>query len=101
MLTLTGMILNVLETPKGVTKEGAEYGGYHQVQVQAEEVLKNGQKRLSLLNLTTDAPDAFKSLVGQSVALPVSAWARAKNDVQYQLVPGAIPEAKTPVKKAV
>lgn len=100
MLTLTGIVMNVLETPKGVSKDGEEYGGYHQVQIQATETLKNGEKRLSLLNLTTDTPEAFKALIGQPALLEVTAWARAKNDVQFQLVKGMKPEAAPAAKKA-
>ena len=33
MLSMTGQLLNVFENPRGVTKEGREYGGNYKIQV--------------------------------------------------------------------
>jgi len=100
MLTLTGKVMNVLETPKGIKKDGTEYGGYHQVQLLTNEVLRNGSTRLPLLNLTTDAPKAFEGHIGHSVAFTVSAWARAQNDIVFQIADSEKPVRVEAEKKA-
>jgi hypothetical protein len=100
MLTLTGTVLNVLETPKGQRQDGTSYGGYHQVQMQVEETLKNDEKRISLHNLTTDNPEAFKARIGESVSVQVAAWAAGRNDLRLQLIEGAIPVLEKAQKRA-
>ena len=44
MLVLEGILINVFETPKGVTKDGKEYGGESKIQVMYENTLANGEK---------------------------------------------------------
>ena len=43
MLVLEGILINVFETPKGVTKDGKEYGGESKIQVMYENTLANGE----------------------------------------------------------
>lgn len=51
MLSMTGQLLNVFESSKGVTKEGREYGRQHNIQVLGDVILQNGQKKNSLFDL--------------------------------------------------
>ena len=44
MLVLEGILINVFETPKGVTKDGKEYSGESKIQVMYENTLANGEK---------------------------------------------------------
>ena len=48
MLVLEGILINVFETPKGVTKDGKEYGGESKIQVMYEktrwQTAKNARK---------------------------------------------------------
>lgn len=75
MLKLIGILAGVFTSPKGVNREtGAEYGGQSKLQVMAENVLKNGEKKMELVNLTTDNPEIFKPFLNKPIELPVSAF---------------------------
>ncbi len=80
-LTMKGVLVNVLETPKGVTKKtGEAYGGRDQVQLLCKEDLKNGETRMVLqtLNLPEGSETkAYEQLVGKPVALAVSPYVMA------------------------
>lgn len=76
MLELTGRVQNVLVTPKGTTKEGDEFGGYHQVQLLCEEKLRNGEVRMKLENLRADRHEDFQTLRGHLVRVPVGIYVR-------------------------
>ena len=52
MLVLEGTLINVFETPKGVTKDGKEYGGESKIQVMYENKLANGEIRTEMETLT-------------------------------------------------
>ena len=52
MLVLEGILINVFETPKGVTRDGKEYGGESKIQVMYENTLANGEKRTEMETLT-------------------------------------------------
>ena len=52
MLVLEGILINVFETPKGVTKDGKEYSGESKIQVMYENTLANGEKRTEMETLT-------------------------------------------------
>ena len=56
MLVLEGILINVFETPKGVTKDGKEYGGESKIQVMYENTLANGEKRTEMETLTVPIP---------------------------------------------
>lgn len=76
MLTLQGQIVNVFLTPQGTNRETGEiYGGTHRVQIMAENMLKNGAKRVELVDLTVDDPAPFQKLQGRRVSVPVGAFA--------------------------
>ena len=76
MLTLNGIVQNVLDIPaKADKKTGEIFPAKSQVQIMAENTLQNGQKRLDLVTLTTDHPEAFRSLLGRSVSVPVGVFA--------------------------
>lgn len=75
MLTLHGQVVNVFQTPEGVNKDtGEAYGGQWKVQLMAENILKNGSKRVELVDLTVDDPAPFQKLQGRRVRVPVGAF---------------------------
>jgi hypothetical protein len=79
MLTLNGIVQNVLDVPPRTDKETGEiYPAKSQIQIMAENVLQNGQKRLDLVTLTTEYPEAFRKLLGRSVSVPVGVFASGK-----------------------
>jgi len=75
MLTLNGVVQNVLDVPARTDKKTGEvFPAKSQVQIMAENVLQNGQKRFDLVTLTTDYPDAFRKLQGLPVSIPVGVF---------------------------
>lgn len=83
MLTLQGQVVNVFLTPEGVNRDtGEAYGGLHRVQIMAENVLRNGEKRAELVDLTVDDPTPFKRLQGRLVRVPVGAFV-AGNQIRF------------------
>ena len=92
MLLMTGQVANVLKTPKGVNRDGEEYGGNDQVQLLCEQILTNGEKRMEMFTLRCHNPDEFRKLQGQLVTVPVGCFARNSALVFY-LEKGGKPEA--------
>lgn len=92
MLMLNGTVINVFQSPKGHNKKtGEEYGGQDRVQVMAENILPNGEKRVDLVNLTVENPQAYTTLQGKPVRVPVGIF--SVNNVIHFFVPkGSIPE---------
>lgn len=76
MFVLKGTLINVFETPKGKTKEGEDYGGEDRIQVLHENTLKNGEKRMDLVDLTVGdvAPYMDKLNAPISVPVAISVW---------------------------
>lgn len=71
-LLLKGTVANVLHVPARTDKNTGEiYPAKDQVQIMSENVLQNGEKRLELVTLSTDHPDAYKKLLGRPVSIPV------------------------------
>lgn len=72
MFTLTGQVVHVFESPKGVNKQtGDEYGGQDKVQIMGHMSLPNGETRMELVTLTTDQGQELQKAVGRSVIAPV------------------------------
>lgn len=71
-LLLQGTVANVLHVPSRTDKNTGEiYPPKDQVQIMSENVLQNGEKRLELVTLNTEHPEAFKRLLGLPVSVPV------------------------------
>jgi hypothetical protein len=95
MLTLQGQIVNVFVTPQGTNKDTGEiYGGLHRVQIMAENVLKNGAKRVELVDLTVDDPNPFQRLLGRPVRVPVGAFVAGSQIRYFHLKAAAQPVAE-------
>ena len=78
MLTLNGIVQNVLDVPARTDKNTGEiYPAKHQIQILAENDLPNGQKRLDLVTLTTEHPEAFRKLLGRPVNVPVGVFGQS------------------------
>ena len=76
MFVLKGTLINVFETPKGKTKEGEDYGGEDRIQVLHENTLKNGEKRMDLVDLTVGDVSPYKDKLNALISVPVaiSVW---------------------------
>jgi len=87
---MTGEVFNVLLTPTGTNRNGEQYGGDHQVQIMGETILTNGEKRKELVTLRTDHPEAFKKLLGKTIAVAIGAFVR-NGSIVYYMQKGALP----------
>lgn len=75
MLTLNGMVLNVFDTPASTDKKTGEIRpAASRVQIQAENILENGQKRIDMVTLKVQDGEVYKKLVGKPVRVPVGAF---------------------------
>ena len=72
MLVLEGILINVFETPKGVTKDGKEYGGESKIQVMYENTLANGEKRTEMETLTVTDTSPYLGKKNSPVRVPVA-----------------------------
>lgn len=89
MLSLTGQLINVFNSPKG-EKDGKEYGGQSKIQILGEVVLQNGEAKNELVTLTTHEPSLFSELTGKTISVPVSCFANGKS-VTYFIPKGSTP----------
>lgn len=85
MLTLTGTVVNVFETPKGTLGDGKEYGGKWKVQFMANTLLRNGHKKAELVDLSIDDPKPFEALKGKETSVEVGVGARGSRLFFYHL----------------
>ena len=86
MLTLNGVIQNCFSKPAAADKETGEVRpASHHVQILAENVLENGEKRMDMVTLKIHQLGAFKRLEGQRVSVPVGAFVSGKNIQFYSL----------------
>ncbi|MDF1881485.1 hypothetical protein JHD50_09255 [Sulfurimonas sp. MAG313] len=89
MFTMSGQVINVYVTPKGISKKsGEEYGGDDKVQILGDIPLDNGESRKELIEIRTTEPQTFLKLIGKPVSLPISFYAPAKGSVIYFLPKG-------------
>ena len=88
MLTLNGQVINVFEQPAYTDKKTGEVSpAKHRVQIMAENMLQNGEKRIELVTLKVEHPDAYRALLGRSVRVPVGAFVSG-NVVQFYALKG-------------
>lgn len=88
MFQLTGRVEHVFTQPKGVTRDGEEYGGRDKVQLIGNLPLKNGDYKRDLITLTTDQGDLLRNLVGYTVACPVSFYVGTNKQVGFYIPKG-------------
>lgn len=86
MLTLNGLVLNVFDQPeKADKKTGEVYPASTRVQIQAENILENGQKRVELVTLKVRLGDTYHKLLGKPVRVPVGCFASGGAIIYYAL----------------
>ena len=75
MLTLNGVVQNVFRTSQTVDKKTGEViPAADRVQIMAENVMQNGEKRVELVTLKVETGDAYRALLGRPVRVPVGAF---------------------------
>lgn len=86
MLTLNGRILNVYDQAQTTDKKTGEIRpATTRVQIQAENTLENGQKRIELVSLKVSHGDPFKKALNRSVRIPVGVFAAGGSLFYYAL----------------
>ena len=86
MLTLTGTITNIYESPKGVNKTtGESYGGQERIQLLCENILQNGSKRVELIDLSVPDISPYKEALGKPVRVPVGVYVKAGKATFYSM----------------
>ena len=71
MLVLEGILINVFETPKGVTKDGKIWRRI-KIQVMYENTLANGEKRTEMETLTVADTSPYLNKKNSPVRVPVA-----------------------------
>lgn len=75
MLTLNGVVQNVFRKTGGHDKKTGEIiPPSDHVQIMAENMLQNGEKRIELVTLKVETPEAYRALLGRPVRVPVGAF---------------------------
>ena len=93
MLTLNGTVQNVYEQPESKDKETGEIRPASlRAQILCENITQNGEKRLEMVTLKVHT-EAFRSLVGQKVRVPVGAFVSNGGIMFYALRNEAQPTA--------
>ena len=88
MLTLNGIVLNVYELPQRTDKKTGEIiPPATRVQLQAENTLQNGQKRIEMHDLKVTNGELFRKLLNRSVRVPVGVFP-VGNSVQFYALNG-------------
>jgi hypothetical protein len=86
MLTLTGNLANIYESPKGVNKTtGEAFGGQHRIQIMCENTLQNGEKRIELVDMTIGDETPYREQLGKTVRVPVGVYVNAGKPAFYAL----------------
>lgn len=86
MLTLSGTVTNVFESPAGTGKDGSPYPARRNVQLLVSNTMRNGEVRQDLQ--TIGLPDQIKPPgAGEQISLPVGAYVSGKSIRFYALQP--------------
>ena len=72
MIVLEGILVNAFETPKGVTKDGKEYGGEAKIQVMYEKQARKWRKTHRIETLTVSDLTPYKGKEKSPVRVPVA-----------------------------
>lgn len=89
MLTLNGTVLNVYDNPQRTDKKTGEViPATSRVQLQAENTLQNGQKRIELIDLKVTNAEVFRKLLNRPVRVPVGVFATAGGGVMFYALNG-------------
>lgn len=93
MLTLNGVVQNVFRKTVGHDKKTGEIiPPSDHVQIMAENMLQNGEKRIELVTLKVETPEAYRALLGRPVRVPVGAFVSGTAVQFYALKGQGAPE---------
>ena len=84
MLTLNGLVANCFDTAAS-ERNGVIRPAASRVQIHAENILENGQKRLELVTLKVNNIKPYQTLIGKSVRVPVGCFVANGSILYYAL----------------
>lgn len=91
MLTMNGIVLNVYDTPQRTDKKTGEVlPAATKVQLQAENTLQNGQKRIEMHDLKVANGEPFRKAIGRRVRVPVGVFAVSGGGVLFYALNGGV-----------
>ena len=94
MLTLNGLVQNCFDTPETVDRKTGEVRpAASRIQILAENILQNGQRRMELVTLKVKDSRPYAALVGKPVRVPVGALVSG-SAVQFYALNEAVSEDK-------
>ena len=99
MLQMTGKVINAFVQAGGKDKDGKSYEPRSKVQLLGEMILKDGEVKNELVDLTVDNLDDWKSFTGKEVIIEVGVYAPAKNTVYYSVKQGSKPRLKQDITR--
>lgn len=86
MLTLNGLVQNVFNKPESKDKETGEIRpSTENVQILAENIMPNGDKRLEMVTLKVPGGEVYRKLIGKMVRIPVGAFVSGTTILYYAL----------------
>jgi hypothetical protein len=86
MLTLNGTVLNVYDQPARTDKKTGEIiPATTRVQLQAENTLQNGQKRIEMHDLKVADGNPYRKLLNRTVRVPVGVFPVGNSVMFYAL----------------
>lgn len=83
MLSLTGKLINIFTQPKGVNKDGEEYGGQSKVQIMGEVSLPDGSNRVDMYTLTAHNIRDFSECIDKQISVAIGVLASGKNVIFF------------------
>lgn len=93
MLTLNGLVQNVFNKPESKDKETGEIRpATDNVQILAENVMQNGEKRLEMVTLKVPTGEVYRKLIGKHVRVPVGAFIANGSLLFYALKTEPMPQ---------
>lgn len=86
MLTLNGTLINIYEVPETTDKKTGEIiPACARLQIQGENTLQNGQKRMELHSLKVPNATPYTPLLNKPIRVPVGVFASGHGVIFYAL----------------
>jgi len=92
MLTLNGLVQNVFNVAESTDRKTGEVRPSHdKVQILAENIMENGEKRLDMVTLKVPNGEPYRKALGRSVFVPVGAFV-AEGKIAYYVLKNETPK---------
>jgi hypothetical protein len=89
MLTMNGVILNVYDVKESKDRKTGELRpSFTKVQLQAENTLENGQKRIEMHDLKVTHGEPYRKAIGKRVSVPVGVFSTGTGGMIFYALNG-------------